>query len=55
MAAKGRQGADDMNLSLTGSGIASATSTSRSRPGSARHQKRPNSVSEPTKEVIYIH
>ena len=43
---------DDLNLSLAGSGIHSAASSSRSRPGSAKQQlKRPNSVTDLSREV----
>ncbi|XP_060605968.1 centrosomal protein of 131 kDa-like [Ruditapes philippinarum] len=50
MSSRGRQPADDFNLSLTGSGIHSAASTSRSRPGSAKQLKRPNSMTDVSKE-----
>jgi len=53
MAARGKHTMDDLNLSLTGSGIQSAASTSRSRPGSAKQLKRPNSVSDLPREVSY--
>ena len=54
MSARGRAGLDDLNLSLTGSGINSAASTSRSRPGSAKQLKRPNSMTDIAKEVILL-
>lgn len=41
---------DDLNLSLTGSGIQSAASTSRNRPGSAKQLRRPNSLTDVSKE-----
>ncbi|XP_053392932.1 centrosomal protein of 131 kDa-like [Mercenaria mercenaria] len=50
MSSRGRQPADDLNLSLAGSGIHSATSTNRSRPGSAKQLKRPNSMTDVSKE-----
>ncbi|KAL4239667.1 hypothetical protein ACF0H5_000473 [Mactra antiquata] len=46
MSSRSRQATDDLNLSLTGAGIHSAASSSRSRPGSAKHLKRPNSVTD---------
>ncbi|WAQ95629.1 CP131-like protein [Mya arenaria] len=45
MASRDRTTMDDFNLSLTGSGIQSAASTHRSRPGSAKN-KRPSSVTD---------
>ena len=54
MSARGRQALDDLNLSLAGSGIHSAASSSRSRPGSAKQLKRPNSVTDVSKEVFRL-
>ena len=55
MSGRGRQGMDDLNLSLAGSGIHSAASSSRSRPGSAKQQlKRPNSVTDVSREVFLM-
>jgi len=54
MASRGKQSADDLNLSLTGAGIHSAASTQRSRPGSAKTPKRPSSVSDmPTGREVF--